>query len=192
MELSGEAVSGQFFTGIPGLQFASQEAVRLLQSPQQERESIFWLSAADPASLCGVELESLGFLPARQCTSMLVFHGARLVMVARRGGAHLETLVPSDDPHLPEYLAVLREQLQRQFMPIRRLRVEQVNGEPAAKSRICCGSAGCRVRQRLWRPQSVQNFLSMWSVPPRPRSSSHGGTRSCHELPLLIRTEAGR
>ena len=62
MELSGEILSGHFFEGIPGLQFISPEAFRFLNEPLPE-EPVYWLNAADPASLCGIKLEALKGTP---------------------------------------------------------------------------------------------------------------------------------
>ena len=65
MELSGEVLSGHFFTGVPGLQFASHAAFRVLRQGLAE-DSIYWLNAWDPASPCGLGLEDFkGEVPAR-------------------------------------------------------------------------------------------------------------------------------
>jgi len=58
-------MSGYFFKGIPGAQFISFEAFRLLREGLDE-ERIYWMNAKDPASLCGIGLDSLkGKLPRR-------------------------------------------------------------------------------------------------------------------------------
>ncbi len=62
MELSGEVLSGYFFAGTSGPQFISHEAFRMLQEPLPA-EAVFWINAADPASLCGLGLEALAGLP---------------------------------------------------------------------------------------------------------------------------------
>jgi len=66
LELGGEALSGQFFEGVPGLQFCSPDALRLLKRPLPE-DAVYWMNAADPASLCGIPLE--GLRPALPGTS---------------------------------------------------------------------------------------------------------------------------
>ncbi len=134
MELSGEVLSGYFFRGIPGPQFISPKAFRRLQRTPPE-EAVFWVNAADPASLCGAQLESLkGKLPPRVATTHLVYHGARLVMVSKRLGKELVFHASPEDPNLSRYLGPLRHLLDRKFQPVRRIAVETINGEPATQS----------------------------------------------------------
>jgi ATP-dependent Lhr-like helicase len=134
MELSGEVLAGYFFEGIPGPQFISPEAFRRLQRALAE-ELVFWLNAADPASLCGTQLETLkGKLPPRVASTHLVYHGSRLVMVSKRYGKELTFHIPSEDPRLPDYLGPLHHLLTRPVQPLRRIAIETINGEPAAQS----------------------------------------------------------
>ena len=134
MELSGELLSGNFFNGIAGLQFMSQEAYRLLGAGLPN-DAVYWLNATDPASLCGSGLEGLpDRLPARLPSTHLVYHGVRLVLVSRRYGKDLEILVAPDDPQFQEYFSFFRVLLTREFNPLKRIFVERVNGEPAAAS----------------------------------------------------------
>jgi ATP-dependent Lhr-like helicase len=134
MELSGEVLAGYFFAGIPGPQFISPQAFRRLQRALPE-ESVFWLNAADPASLCGIQLESIkGTLPPRLASTHLVYHGDRLVMVSKRFGKDLAFLIPSEDPRLPEYLGPLHHLLTRPVQPLKRIAIETINGEPAVQS----------------------------------------------------------
>jgi ATP-dependent Lhr-like helicase len=134
MELGGEVFAGYFFKGIPGPQFISPQALHMLQRKLPE-DSVYWMNAADPASLCGVQLESLrGSLPPRLSTTHLVYRGIHLSMISRRTGRDLQFLVPPDDPHLPEYLGFFRHLLCRQFRPVRRIAVEMINGEDAPQS----------------------------------------------------------
>jgi len=134
MELSGEVLAGYFFVGIPGPQFISPQAFRRLQRTLPE-EPVFWINAADPASLCGTPLEILkGKLPPRVAGTHLVYHGTQLVMVSKRYGKDLTFHLPAKDPRLPEYLGPLRHLLTRPFQPVRRIAVETINGEPAPQS----------------------------------------------------------
>ncbi len=133
MELSGEVVAGQFFADVPGIQFASPEAFRILQRGL-DANAVFWMNAADPASPCGMGLSVLSDLPARQRGTILVYHGLRLVMVSKGHGSQLEIRVVPDDPNLKRYFDVLPEQLRREFLPERRIEVERINDEPAPKS----------------------------------------------------------
>ncbi|HHX74858.1 MAG TPA: DEAD/DEAH box helicase [Firmicutes bacterium] len=134
LEFSGEVYAGHFFQGLPGLQFAGPEAYRRLQAALDE-DSIYWLNAADPASPCGLKIPGLDEdLPPRVPTNYLVFHGSRLKVVARRNGKALVIKTEPDDPALPDYLAFFRTLLTRDFSPVRSIRVETINGQPALSS----------------------------------------------------------
>ena len=134
MELSGEVVSGFFFEGIPGPQFASHRAFRLLQRALPE-EAVFWINACDPISPCGVPLPTWrGTLPRRLPGNHLVFHGRRRVLVSERHGKSLTIAVPPHDSNLTRYFGVLHHLLTRPFQSVRQLTVEAINGEPAGRS----------------------------------------------------------
>jgi len=134
MELSGEILSGYFFEGIPGPQFASQEAYReLLVNLPNDR--IYWLSAADPASLCGTGIEGISSrYPKRSSSNLMVFHGERLVLIISRSGKHLEFLVGPDHAMIEKYLDIIKVLLTREFNPYSSLRVERINGIAANES----------------------------------------------------------
>jgi ATP-dependent Lhr-like helicase len=134
MELSGELLSGHFFEGIPGLQFVSQESWRFLQKTL-DTESVYWMNAVDPASLCGIGVDSLrSSLPHRQATTHLVFRGDRLMLVSRRMGKDLEFRTGPDDASISEYLSFFKDLLGRQFNPLRAICVETVNGQAVLDS----------------------------------------------------------
>jgi ATP-dependent Lhr-like helicase len=134
LELAGEVVSGQFFEGVPGPQFASPSALRRLRSGLSD-DAVYWMNALDPASPCGLGLEGLrGKLPARRPSNHLVFQGSRLVVASRRNGGRLEIEAEPEHPLLPEYLSFLRVLLTRQFQPLKEIRVERVNDRPADAS----------------------------------------------------------
>jgi len=134
MELSGEVLAGYFFHGVPGPQFISHEAFRRLQRKLPE-DAVYWLNATDPASLCGARLDAFrGRLPRRVAGAHLVYRGTQLVAVSKRNGKTLAFEAPPDDPNLPEYLGPLHHMLTRQFRPVRRITVETINGEDAARS----------------------------------------------------------
>lgn len=143
MELSGEILCGHFFEGIPGLQFISTEAFRLLNEPFPE-DGVFWLNATDPASLCGIKLAALqGLLPRRLSSTHLVYCGARVVVVSRRDGRSLEIYAPPADPRLPEYLSFFKVLLTREFTPEKIILVEKINGSPALGSEYAGPLKGC-------------------------------------------------
>jgi len=134
MELSGEVMAGLFFHGIPGPQFISHRAFRSLQRKPPE-DSVYWINATDPASLCGTQLDSIrGVLPARVPSTHLVYRGTKLVVVSKRNGRDLTFHVPPDDPNLLHYLVSLRHLLTRKFQPMKRIVIETINGEEAPQS----------------------------------------------------------
>ena len=124
MELSGEVLTGYFFQGVPGPQFISHDAFRMLQRKFPE-DSVYWICATDPASVCGIRLDALkGKLPRRVPGTHLVYHGSRLVMESRRSAKTLIFHVPETDPHLQSYLGLLHHLLTRRFQPMRRIVIE--------------------------------------------------------------------
>jgi ATP-dependent helicase Lhr and Lhr-like helicase len=134
MELSGEILSGHFFEGIPGIQFISPEAFQFLNESLPEK-AVYWLNATDPASLCGLKLETLkGRLPSRIPSTYLVYQGHQLVVISRRNGGHLEFRVPPDDPFFQGYLAFFKILLTREFSPEKIISIERINGKPALES----------------------------------------------------------
>ena len=133
MELSGELLSGQFFEGIPGLQFISHAAFGLLQSGLAG-DALFWVNALDPASLCGVDLPTKRELPSRLSSNRVVYRGKEVAVVSRKGGRELEIRVSPDDPALPACLAFLPALLSRDADLPKAIKVERVNGEPVRNS----------------------------------------------------------
>ena len=134
MELSGEIVSGYFFKEIPGPQFMSHSGFQLLKhfSPAGE---VFWINAQDPASMCGLPLQALKqTLPNRLPGNHLVYNGSCLVLTSLRHGNELIFNVDSDDADVPAYLGVLRHLLSRQFRPLKKITVQTINGQVAARS----------------------------------------------------------
>ncbi|MBU2514621.1 DEAD/DEAH box helicase [bacterium] len=134
MELSGEVLAGYFFKSIPGPQFISQQAFRILQS-QLPKDAIYWMNATDPASLCGIAIDELkGRFPKRLAGNHLVFKGADPVLISKRNGKSLTITMDVNDDHLQEIYAPLKNLLYRQFNPLKQVVVEKINGEDAAFS----------------------------------------------------------
>jgi ATP-dependent Lhr-like helicase len=134
MELSGEIWSGHFFQGIPGLQFASAKTLRLLNSGLPQ-EHVFWLNAADPASVCGLGLEPLrGSLPRRIAANYLVYHGIHHVLSVLRNGRTLEVFVEPDHPRLGDYYRIFNDLVNREFNAPAAIKVQTVNDISAARS----------------------------------------------------------
>ncbi len=131
MELSGEITSGCFFNGISGPQFISFEALRFLGKPLPD-DVVFWINATDPASLCGIKAEGLTRpLPPRVPSTYLVFHGNRLVLVSKGNHKRLEIHEPPDSVHLSRYYQVFKDLVNREFNPVRSVRIEEINGQKA-------------------------------------------------------------
>jgi len=134
MELSGEVLAGCFFHGVPGPQFISHRAFRLLKRKLPE-DTVFWVNATDPASLCGIQLDAIrGMLPKRVDSTHLVYRGNTLVLVSKRNGKSLNVHVPPDDPDLQRYFCSLRHLLIRRFQPLKRITIETINGEKSVHS----------------------------------------------------------
>lgn len=134
MELSGEILSGYFFENIPGAQFISHDAFRFLNTPLPE-DSIYWINAADPASMCGIKLDGLKqVLPSRLGSTYLVFRGKKLALISKRNHKALEFKTPPDDPDLSNFLSFFKVMLSRDFNPERIILVESINELPANES----------------------------------------------------------
>ena len=134
MELAGEVIGGYFFQGIPGPQFISHRALRIIQQGITD-SPIFWLCATDPASLCGLSLEGLkGTLPHRRGENHIVYQGSELVVRSIRHGRDLDIHLPPDDPVLPQALEFLHHLLTRSIRPLPRLRIETINNLKAGRS----------------------------------------------------------
>ena len=142
MELAGEIVAGHFFAGVSGLQFATPEAVRRLREELPER-AVWWISAVDPASACGLDLAELkAALPRRVASNHLAYVGRELRFLSRRSGRELEFRSAPGDPLNVELVAPLRVALTRAFEPLRAIEVETINGEAAARSPYLDAFAG--------------------------------------------------
>jgi ATP-dependent Lhr-like helicase len=134
MELSGEILTGYFFSGIPGPQFMSRHALRILQQALPT-DTVYWINATDPVSLCGIHIEALkSSLPKRMAGNHMVYCGSKLVMVSKRYGKILAFHTPVDDPRLQEYLCALHHLLTRRFQPLRHITVETINSVEASRS----------------------------------------------------------
>lgn len=134
MELSGEILAGVFFSDVPGLQFASHEAFRKLRR-KPKKKAIYWLSAIDPASLCGLSLDTLkGKLPKRLASTRLVYRGDELILEIHRNGKAMTFHIAPEDPDAQRSLEVIRHMLTRAFNPIRTIHLETINDEDARSS----------------------------------------------------------
>ncbi len=154
LELSGEVLSGYFFEGLPGPQFISHDAFRLLRDPLPE-SSVFWINAVDPASLCGLSVDTGEPLPARVASTHLVYRGSRLVLVSKRFGRNLEIRIAPEHEHLSDCFALFKDLLTRDFNPLPRIVVEHINGEIASRSPYAPAL-------KLFGFRTVQKRLELW------------------------------
>jgi len=134
MELSGELVTGHFFSGIMGLQFMSSEAVRMIHGDLME-DAVYWINACDPVSLCGLGIEGLPReLPQRIPSNWTVFLGSQLAMVLRKDGGELEILLQPGNPRLKDCFGIFHDFIGREFNPRRIIAVGRINRVHAAES----------------------------------------------------------
>ena len=134
MELSGEIFAGNFFDHLSGPQFISSEGLKIFKNELHE-ETIYWLNAMDPASLCGIGIETLreGF-PRRLPGNYLVFKGANLLAVIQRNGRQITFRVPESSPDCSNCLLPVHHLLSRKFKPLRSINIETINDQPASTS----------------------------------------------------------
>ncbi len=155
MELSGEIRAGHFVDGVQGIQFISTAALRVL-SEGDDSEPVYWMNAADPASLCGVGIPVPDLeLPSRLQSTHLVFQGAKLVLISHRRGGELHFSVPPGAPRMDEYLRFFSTLLSRDERSIKRVRAERVNGVPARESPYAES-----LRAFGFRPEA--DYLTLW------------------------------
>jgi len=134
MELAGEVLAGSFFEDVPYPQFMAPSAFRRLEAGLPD-DAVFWLNAADPASLCGVPLDALrDGLPRRLPSNHIVYHGERPVLISEGSGRRLDVRVSPDDPSLGRYLCLFDDLLARRVQPLNAIAVETVNGQSVRHS----------------------------------------------------------
>ena len=134
MEFSGEVISGIFFHGLPGPQFATPEAVGVLEDFRVP-DTTWWLNAADPASLCGMKpADYPAPLPRRIPSNRLLYHGDTLVMTMLKNGRELHFHRPPEDPLCGEAFVLFTALLGRNIRPLSSIKTETVNGVPVPDS----------------------------------------------------------
>ncbi len=134
MELSGEILSGCFFEEIPGLQFISRPAFSLL-TQGLPKDNFYWLSAADPASLCGTALPLLKTdLPKRLASTRIVYKGTGIMLICRKNFNDMEFRIAPEHPDMNNVLDILRTMFIRDFNPPVKIKVSSINGKPVELS----------------------------------------------------------
>jgi len=124
LELAGEAVAGRFVETGEGIQFVDPS---LLEQEFPSASGYWWISAADPASLCGV----LSELPARRPTTSIVFNGNRVAMTAARKGRDVQLMEENPSVSL---LDLFVSAVSRQFSPEKSVIIETINSVRASES----------------------------------------------------------
>ncbi|MFH1810097.1 MAG: DEAD/DEAH box helicase [Pseudomonadota bacterium] len=134
MELSGEVVSGVFFEGVRGLQFADAQLIPRWPDAVQPLAS-YLVHSQDPVSCCGLGLEGLSeSLPARAPGTWLVYGLGELALVLRRQGQEIDVRVPAGSLALVAALPQVAHLVQRAVEPLPRLRVARIDGDAATHS----------------------------------------------------------
>lgn len=88
MEMSGEVLSGVFFTQIQGLQFASLEAVQCLKE-MADSNKVWCINACDPISLCGMGLVEDVQSVKRIKSNWLIYSGSKLIIFVKSHGREI-------------------------------------------------------------------------------------------------------
>ena len=133
MELGGEVVSGRFFTGIAGPQYMTPAAVRLFTD--RSPPPAFLINALDPVSPAGLGLGLFPeALPRRVKSTHLVMKGEQLLLVSARQGKALTIYPKPEEALAKDALALLHQLIYRDFRPLKRLTIEEINGVAAASS----------------------------------------------------------
>jgi ATP-dependent Lhr-like helicase len=132
MELAGELAAGRFFAGVNSLQFAPPRILKDLEEAEA-LGGIFWINAADPASIAGLGVEGLDpRLPPRSAAGRLCFRGPELIAFSSGRFKDLRIYLRGGDPDLPALLSFLKMPRLRKVQPEPKIRVETINGKPAA------------------------------------------------------------
>lgn len=134
MEFSGEIFTGVFFENISGMQFICNDAYRILQSEIND-DVIYWFSCYDPVSICGKGIEKLkDYLPRKDKNTYLVYHGPNLVLIGKSTFKKIEIRTSKENPFLAEYFDIFKTMLTRQFNPMQKIVIKEINDIPALKS----------------------------------------------------------
>ena len=159
LELAGELVSGRFFEGLDGPQFMDASSLRLFRELDSGGEAsdaagrAVWIGSTDPAAQAAyAPAGRAGLLPPRIAANRICLSDGRVLAASRRSWRSLEFAPPPDDPALGPVLAAFRPLRERSFLPERRIVVEEVNGEAAARGAYAAAmeAAGFeRDRERL-------------------------------------------
>ena len=133
MELSGELVTGRFFSGINSLQFASPSIASELEHAENF-SGLFWMNASDPASPAGLEIEGLNYKCARSVNNRIYFKGQDLIAVSAKNGKELQINIKENDPDISRLIALFKIPRTRSVLAQKKIVTEKINGKEAAQS----------------------------------------------------------
>jgi len=134
MELSGELVAGRFFAGINSLQFASPSIAAELEKAESF-DGIYWMNAADPASLAGLGVEGLDpRLPSRLSSNRIYFQGERLIAISKKSGREQQIFIDPDDPGIAPLVELFKMPRTRKVLSENKILVEKINDIDATQS----------------------------------------------------------
>jgi ATP-dependent Lhr-like helicase len=136
LELSGELVSGHFFSSVDGPQFMAREQLAAFRDGAGA-QGIWVVNACDPAAPSAPVIPAgswPGAVPTRVASTRIVCLGPDVACVSRRSYRDLDIAVDPDDERLPAILAFLGEARNRDIDPVRRIILETINGRAASNS----------------------------------------------------------
>jgi len=127
MELSGELISGQFFTGLTGLQFSTIENIQQWRRLEDWQQNIWFINARDPASLCGTGVRpECQELPRKIASNWLCYRGSQLMLTLEKNGSRCQLFF---DPSEEFSAAPLWESLLcREVEPLKKISINEING----------------------------------------------------------------
>ena len=129
MELSGEIVSGLFFHGLSGPQFAAPAALRSLERGTGTES--FWVNATDPVAPTGLGIDWPYPLPHRRAGNYLALYRGVLVLTVENYGKRLTFAPDLDDAAFAPAIALLTHLLTVR----RKIPVDTIDGAPPSESR---------------------------------------------------------
>ncbi len=129
MELSGEIVSGLFFQGLSGPQFAAPAALRSLERGAGTQS--FWVNATDPVAPTGLGVDWPYPLPHRRAGNYLALYRGALVLTAENYGRRLHFAPDLDDAAFAPAIALLTHLLTFR----RKVPIDSIDGASPNESR---------------------------------------------------------
>ena len=157
LELAGELLAGRFFDGVEGPQFLDVEAFGIFMALDNHApRGPVWVNALDPAAAAlYATTKCQALLPPRIATSRICVDGGIVVAASTRSYRDLTLSIAVDDPRLTAVFGLFRAVRQRDASPERRVVVETVNADAAARSPFAAalraaGFEADRGRMVLW------------------------------------------